>query len=358
MRPTTSGEAGGPYTEASQTLLAEILGGVPFVTLTTSCTAALEMTALLANVGPGDEVAVPSFGFVTTALAFVRAGARIRFIDIEPETLGMDPEHLRASITDATRAVVPIHYAGLPAQIGELSAVASAAGATLIEDAAHALTGTWKNKPLGTFGPMATLSFHATKNFSCGEGGALVVNDPALVDRAHVVLEKGTDRRRFLAGEVDKYTWRDLGSSFGMSDFLAAILLEQLEMRDEIQARRRALTGTYDTLLSPNANRLGFRTITTPPGSESAHHLYYVLVDSQHRDAVLEELRTAGVGASFHYVPLHLTPGGKRWGEPADCPVTVQVASSIVRLPLHQSMSTQVAERNATIFLDALEKLS
>ena len=355
MNLKTTGEAGGPNTRAAESMLRDLLDDPAMVALTTSCTSALEMGALLADLEPGDEVAVPDYGFVTTALAFVRAGARVRFIDIDATTLGMNPDHLRSSLTDRTKVVVPIHYAGIPVPIDEIASISARAGAILIEDAAHALTAQLRGKPLGTFGSMAALSFHATKNFSCGEGGALVVNDHRLVDRAHLILEKGTDRRRFLDGAVDKYTWRDIGSSFGMSDFLAERLIEQLALRDEIQRRRKAISDTYDAILGPMGGRLGFRTPAHIEGSTSAYHIYYVVLDDpSRRDPVLHTLREAGIGASFHYVPLHQTPGGQRWGEPAECPVSIRIASSIIRLPLHQSMTVADAESISTSLLAVL----
>lgn len=351
---TTDGTAGGPYTQEAQHLLADILPGSTAL-LTTSCTDALEMAAILTDLEPGDEVIVPSFGFVTTALAFVRSGARIRFADIEEPTLGLDPSAVDAATNTRTRAIVPIHYAGIPAPITDLRSVAAKTGAVLIEDAAHALGGSIGDKPLGTFAPLAALSFHATKNFSCGEGGALVVNDESLLERAHVVLDKGTDRRAFVEGTVDRYTWHDLGSSFGMSDFLAARLVAELQRAAAIQSARRAIHETYQNVLEPLATELGFVTPAVPIGVVPAYHLYYVILDDATvRDPLLAGLQAGGVKASFHFVPLHRTPGGERWGYPADCPVTDRVAASLIRLPLHQSMSTSDAERNAHLLIDGL----
>ena len=352
----TDGAAGGPYTAVAEQELRRMLGGSTSF-LTTSCSDALEMTAILADIQPGDEVIVPSFGFVTTALAFVRVGAVIRFADIEPETLGLDPNSVERLLDPSTKAIVPIHYGGVPARIKELSALASDAAVTLVEDAAHALGGSLEGVPLGTLAPLAALSFHASKNFSCGEGGALVVNDENLIERARIVLEKGTDRRAFLDGSVDRYTWQDMGSSFGLSDFLAARLLTELENAEAIQRQRQAVHETYDNALA-GAGDLGFRTPHIPPNASSAYHLYYVVLDQpSSRDIVLQRLRERGVAASFHFVPLHKTPGGMRWGIAADCPVSEKVADSIIRLPFHQRMAIEEAERNAAVFLDVFRTL-
>ncbi len=352
----TDGAAGGPYTAAAEQELRRMLGGGTPI-LTTSCTDALEMAAILADIQPGDEVIVPSFGFVTTALAFVRAGATIRFADIEPETLGLDPSSVEKALKPSTKVIVPIHYGGVPARMKELSILASDGGATVVEDAAHGLGGTLDGTPIGTLAPLAALSFHASKNFSCGEGGALVVNDDTLTERARIILEKGTDRRAFLDGSVEKYTWQDMGSSFGLSDFLAERLLKELEDAAAIQEQRQTLHETYDKALAA-ASELGFRTPYIPANASSAYHLYCVVLDEPSgRDLLLHRLREHGVAASFHFVPLHRTPGGRRWGLDADCPVSDRVAESIIRLPLHQRMSVDEAERNAAVFLDLARDL-
>lgn len=355
----TTGMAGGPFTEESQRRLAGYLDGAE-VRLTTSCTDALEMSAILAPVEPGDVVMVPSFGFVTTALAFVRAGAIIRYIDIEPSTLGMDPVDVARKLDDRVKAIVPIHYAGIPCRVPELVELLPEQ-AVLIEDNAHGLFGSLDGKPLGTFGAMSCLSFHATKNVSCGEGGALVLNDASLVERADIVLEKGTDRRLFQLGMVDKYTWRDLGSSFGMSDYLAAVLLTQLDLAAEIQAARLELCAGYDRILGPHQEELGFSIPQVPTGAMSAVHLYYVVLAEQTvRDDVVKRLNEAGTRASFHYPPLHLSSGGQRWGEDRDpaCPQTERIAASLVRLPLDHRMSDSDVERASRHFLEAIKSLT
>jgi len=356
-QPITDGAAGGAYTNDTQGLLASMLGGNPTL-LTTSCTAALEMAAILADVGPGDEVIVPSFGFVTTALAFVRSGARVRFADIDSTTLSLDPAAVEAAVNSRTKAIVPIHYAGIPARMSELGEVAEQSQAIVIEDAAHGLGGAIGGRPLGTLAPLAALSFHASKNFSCGEGGALVVNDQRLLDRAHIVLEKGTDRRAFEEGTVDKYTWHDLGSSFGLSDFLAARLLDELKKAASIQANRRLIHETYERLLAPAKADLGFVTPVIPANVTPAYHLYYVILDDPAaRPPLLRLMHARGVKASFHFVPLHSSPGGRRWGIATECPITDRIAASLIRLPMHHEMDESDAKRSATVFLECLQSM-
>ena len=356
----SDGIAGGPYTQTAEGLLSERLGGNE-VRLTSSGTDALEAAAILAGVSDGDVVMVPSFGFVTTALAFVRAGARVRFVDVDQETLGMDPDDLERKMDASVRAVIPIHYAGISCQIEAIQAVLSEwERALLIEDNAHGLFGASNGKPLGTFGAMACLSFHGTKNVSCGEGGAIVLNDAALVERAEVVLEKGTDRQRFLRGQVDKYTWRDLGSSFGLGDYLAAILVQQLEKADEIQMKREKYSTLYVDLLSPRSEELGLRLPKVGPGQVSAHHLFYVLLaDPGVREPLLNRMNANGVNASFHYPPLHQSPGGRRWGngDTAHCPNSEAIASSVVRLPLDHRMSESDVELAVGVLSESLNQL-
>ena len=357
---SSTGIAGGPYTQIAQDLLSRHLDGSE-VRLTTSGTDALEVAGILAEFVEGDTALVPSFGFVTTALAFVRAGARIRFVDIDEETLGMDPDDLDRKMDDTVRAVVPIHYAGIPCQIEEIQAVVSRwERMLLIEDNAHGLFGTVNGRPLGTFGALSCLSFHGTKNVSCGEGGAIVLNDGDLLERAEVVLEKGTDRQQYLRGQVDKYTWRDIGSSFGLSDYLAAILVEQLQQVDEIQRRRGELFNRYVDLLSPRCEELRLRLPFVESGHQPAHHLFYVLLsNADARDTLLSRMRDAGVGASFHYPPLHQSPGGRTWGDGATarCPTSEKVAASIVRLPLDHRMSESVVDQAVEVFLSSLANL-
>jgi dTDP-4-amino-4,6-dideoxygalactose transaminase len=339
--------ADGPYTaQVSELLRAELEASD--VLLTTSCTAALEMSAMLLDLGPGDTVVVPSFGFVTTALAYVRSGARILFCDIEDRTLGLDPEHLASVMDDSVRAVVPIHYAGVACDLDGITQVLEEwPRAELIEDNAHGLFGRYRGRALGGFGRFATLSFHETKNFICGEGGALVVNRREDVDRAHVLYHKGTNRRDFLLGQVDKYTWQDVGSSFGLSDVLAAFLHGQLQQRHAILAKRRAAFRRYQRLLEPWAERYGFDLPIVPEDCEQAYHMFYILLPHcETRDRVLSELHDRGVHATFHYVPLHRSPGGKRFAaRHTDCPVTEDLSGRILRLPFYTTLDDDDAER-------------
>jgi dTDP-4-amino-4,6-dideoxygalactose transaminase len=348
----------GPFTELVSALLAEH-HGAPDALLTTSCTDALEMTALMLDLGPDDVVVVPSFTFVTSALAYARTGARLLFCDIEPETLALDPVQLERLLAThpEVRCVVHVHYAGIGGRIAEVAeVVARHPRVTLVEDNAHGLFGTVGDRTLGTYGRFSTLSFHETKNFICGEGGALIVNDEADVDRAHVLLDKGTDRRAFDLGLTDKYTWRDTGSSFGLSDMLAAYLWGQLEQRETILSRRRGVFERYAASLAPVADEVGLRLPVVPDGCTPAWHMYYLLLpDGSSRDHALGALRRAGVHATFHYVPLHRSDGGRRFSAaPADCPVTEDVSARLLRLPFHNRLRADEQERVVTVLLETL----
>jgi dTDP-4-amino-4,6-dideoxygalactose transaminase len=327
------------------------------VLLTTSCTAALEMSALLLGIGPGDTVVVPSYGFVTTALAFARQGARVLFCDIEERTLGLDPACLDEIMDDSVRAVVPIHYAGVACDVdGILAVLERWPRADLVEDNAHGLFARYQGRPLGTFGRFSTLSFHETKNFICGEGGALVVNRDEDVRRAHVVYHKGTNRREFLLGEVDKYTWQDTGSSFGLADVLAAYLYAQLERCQQILEKRRESFDRYLRLLEPEADRRGFTLPTVPADREQAYHMFYVMLpDADTRDRVLAGMRDRGVHATFHFVPLHSSPGGRRFAaREVSCPVSDRVSARLLRLPFYTDLTEAEADEVVGAFLAAL----
>jgi dTDP-4-amino-4,6-dideoxygalactose transaminase len=327
------------------------------VLLTTSCTAALEMSALLLGISPGDTVVVPSYGFVTTALAFARQGARVLFCDIEERTLGLDPACLDEIMDDSVRAVVPIHYAGVACDVdGILAVLERWPRADLVEDNAHGLFARYQGRPLGTFGRFSTLSFHETKNFICGEGGALVVNRDEDVRRAHVVYHKGTNRREFLLGEVDKYTWQDTGSSFGLADVLAAYLYAQLERCQQILEKRRESFDRYLRLLEPEADRRGFTLPTVPADREQAYHMFYVMLpDADTRDRVLAGMRDRGVHATFHFVPLHSSPGGRRFAaREVSCPVSDRVSARLLRLPFYTDLTEAEADEVVGAFLAAL----
>jgi len=350
--------ADGPYSaRAAELLRSEI--GAQDVLLTTSCTAALEMSAMLLDIEPGDTVVVPSFGFVTSALAFVRAGARVLFCDIEETTLGLDPDHLAELMDPTVRAVVPIHYAGVGCDVDRITEVLEAwPRAELVEDNAHGLFGRRDGRPLGSIGRFASLSFHETKNFICGEGGALIVNRAEDVARANVLYHKGTNRQAFLLGQVDKYSWQDVGSSFGLSDVLAAYLYGQLEQRTKILTKRRHAFERYEALLAPHADRLDIRLPSIPPNCEQAYHMFYVLLrDHEQRNRVLREMSAAGVHATFHYVPLHSSPGGRRFAaRPTECPVTDDLSGRLLRLPFFTTLSDDDADRVVETFVTALER--
>jgi dTDP-4-amino-4,6-dideoxygalactose transaminase len=329
----------GPFTRDCEALLERALG-VPRVLLTTSCTHALEMCALLLDIAPGDEVILPSFTFVSTANAFALRGARPVFVDVRDDTLNLDERLLAAAITPRTRAIVVVHYAGVACDMDAILPIAAARRIAVVEDNAHGLFGSYRGRLLGTFGPLASLSFHETKNVSCGEGGALVLSDPALIERAEVIREKGTNRARFLRGEVDKYTWTDIGSSYVPSDLLAAFLYGQLERADDIQRFRRSVFDRYDEALGSWARSHGFRTLTAPDGCSHPSHMYYLrLPGPEVRERFIRALAADGILAVSHYVPLHLSPVGRRYGyQPGDLPVTERASGEIVRLPFFTSL--------------------
>lgn len=343
--------ASGPFTAKSVSAINE-WASAEEILLTTSCTAALEMSGLLLDFEPGDRVIVPSFTFVTSALAFARAGATVVFADIEPDTLALDPNAVESLIDDRVRAVVLVHYGGVAGRLAELLDVIPDS-VDLIEDNAHGLFASHDGRPLGSLGRFSTLSFHETKNFICGEGGALIINDAADASRARILYDKGTDRQAFFRGEVDKYTWRDTGSSFGLSDVLAAYLFGQLEQRNSILSKRRRVFFRYMEALSPMAEELGIQLPTIQPRSEPGFHLFHVLMPSaESRSRTLSQLNDVGIGATFHYVPLHQSPGGRRFGEaPLPMPVTESVASRLIRLPFYNDLSEQEVDYIAETFL-------
>jgi dTDP-4-amino-4,6-dideoxygalactose transaminase len=330
----------GPFTKRCSALLEQELG-VPKALLTTSCTHALEMMALLLEIQPGDEVIIPDFTFVSTVNAFVLRGAKPVFIDVRPDTLNLDESKLEGKITPKTKAVVPVHYAGVGCEMDRILAVAYQHGVAVVEDNAHGLFGKYKGKYLGTFGAMAVQSFHETKNFTSGEGGALLINDPLYVERAEIIREKGTNRSRFYRGQVDKYTWVDLGSSYLPSDLLAAFLYGQLEQRVRIQSHRKALWETYHAGLRDWARKYEVRLPAVPDGCEQSYHMFYLLLPTLDlRQKLIADLRQRGIYCVFHYLPLHLSDMGRRYGgEAGDCPVTEQVSDQLIRLPFHNGLT-------------------
>jgi|SRR5450631_379071 dTDP-4-amino-4,6-dideoxygalactose transaminase len=334
----------GSFTLRCHQLLSDLLGGAA-VLLTTSGTHALELTALLLDIESGDEVIVPSFTFPSTVNAFVLRGATPVFADIRPDTLNIDESRIEALITPRTRAIVVVHYAGVGCEMDQIMDLAERHGIPVVEDNAHGLFGQYRGRQLGTFGVMAAQSFHETKNFSCGEGGAIVINDSSLVERAEIVREKGTNRRQFFRGLVDKYTWVDIGSSFLPSDLLAALLLAQLEERDWVMQRRRSLWNRYAQGLADWAMASDVQMPYVPDHCETAYHLFHMLLPStQSRDDLISHLRDAGILAVFHYQPLHLSPYGRRIQPHADCEVTDDVSGRLIRLPFFTNMESRDSE--------------
>jgi dTDP-4-amino-4,6-dideoxygalactose transaminase len=330
----------GHFTFQCQAFLEKELG-VPKAFLTTSCTHALEMTALLLDLKVGDEVILPSFTFVSTANAFVLRGARPVFADIRSDTLNLDEQQVDRLITPNTRAIVLVHYAGVGCEMDAIMQVARRQNLALIEDNAHGLFGKYRDKNLGSFGSLATQSFHETKNFTCGEGGALLINDERYVERAEIIWQKGTNRARFFRGEVDKYSWVDVGSSYLPSDLLAAFLLAQFEARDQIQGARQRIWERYYGELENWARQNNIQMPVVPTGCTQAYHMFYLLMPSpEARQRFMAHLNKHGILSVFHYVPLHLSEMGKRYGgAPGDCPVTEQVSDRIVRLPFFNQMT-------------------
>jgi dTDP-4-amino-4,6-dideoxygalactose transaminase len=330
----------GPFTKECCSLLEDTVG-VPKALLTTSCTHALEMAALLLDVQAGDEIVFPSFTFVSTVNAFVLRGAMPVFCDIRPDTLNMDEGKLERLVTARTKAIVPVHYAGVGCEMDAILEIAERHRVPIVEDNAHGLFGTYKGKPLGTFGCLATQSFHETKNFNCGEGGALLINDVRMIDRAEIILEKGTDRSRFFRGEVDKYTWVDIGSSYLPSEMLAAYLLAQLEVHDEIQAKRQQIWQYYDIHLRAWSMENGIRLPVVPDYCEQAYHMFYLVLPSlEKRQSLIAHLKSRNIISAFHYQPLHLSAMGRKFGgREGDCPVTEDMSDRLLRLPFFNDLT-------------------
>jgi dTDP-4-amino-4,6-dideoxygalactose transaminase len=339
----------GMFTKKAHAFLEEALG-VPKVLLTTSCTHALEISALLLNVGPGDEVIVPSFTFVSTVNAFVMRGAAPVFVDIRPDTLNLDERQLLEKITPRTRVIVPVHYAGVGCDMDVIMRVANERDIAVVEDNAHGLFARYRGRLLGTFGQLATQSFHETKNFSCGEGGALLINDTRHVARAEILREKGTNRSAFFRGQIDKYSWVDLGSSYLPSDVLSALLLAQLEAKDRVQASRQRCWDHYALSLRDWADDRGVRLPFIPPHCEHPAHMFYLVMRTlAERQALIAHLKERGIVSVFHYLPLHSSPMGLRFGgKPGDCPVTEDISDRLLRLPLFGQMTDAELESVVT----------
>lgn len=311
------------------------------VLLTPSCTSALEMAGMLCNLGPGDEVILPSYTFPSTANAIVRLGATPVFVDIRPDTLNIDEDLIEAAITERTKAIIAVHYAGVACNMERLVEISRKYELTLIEDAAQGLNAFTNDQALGSIGTLGAYSFHSTKNYACGEGGALCVNSPSLVERAEIIREKGTNRTKFLRGETDKYSWVDIGSSYLPSEIVSAFLFAQLETIESTTQKRKAIAEFYDHHLSPLQDYGLIRLPFTPGNCQTNYHLYYVLLPNPELcNQLLEYLNEQGIAATSHYVPLHTSPMGRRFGyKPGDLPVTEAVFSRLLRLPIYPILS-------------------
>jgi dTDP-4-amino-4,6-dideoxygalactose transaminase len=330
----------GSYTRRCHEILERSLGAAR-VLLTTSCTHALEMAALLLDIQPGDEVIAPSFTFVSTVNAFVLRGARPVFSDIRPDTLNLDETRLEELITPRTRAILAVHYAGVGCEMERIGEIAHRHNIPVVEDNAHGLFARYHGRYLGTFGCMASQSFHETKNFICGEGGALVINDPRYIERAEILREKGTNRSRFFRGQVDKYTWVDIGSSFLPSDILAAFLCAQLEKRGQVTAARKRIWSCYYEHLQEWACVNGAQLPQVPADCEQPYHMFYLVMPSlDSRQALIAHLKKHGILSVFHYLPLHISEMGARFGgRPGQCPVTENISDRLLRLPFYNDLS-------------------
>lgn len=336
----------GVFTQRTEKMLEATLG-VRRALLTTSCTHALEMSALLSKLQPGDEVIVPSYTFVSTASAFAMFGAKPVFVDSRHDTLNIDAALVEQAITSKTRAVCVVHYGGVACEMDALTKLVTKHGLTLIEDNAHGLFAKYKGKYLGSFGAMATQSFHETKNITCGEGGALLINDASLVERAETLREKGTNRSKFLRGQVDKYTWVDIGSSWVLSDLLAAILWGQMQRAEEINSRRVEIWNRYHTNLSSWATQHGVQIPVIPDGCEHVGHVYHLrFATGDQRTRFIDHMKQRRISCVFHYQPLHASPVGQHFGgRVGQCPIAEQAGECLVRLPLYNTLTSSDQQR-------------
>ncbi len=351
----------GYYTQLVNDLLKTKFGAQKAL-LTTSATHALELAALLLELKPGDEVIMPSFTFPSTANAVLLRGAQPVFMEINPDTLNMDPEAVEARITPRTKAIIPVHYGGISCEMDKLMALADCHQIAVIEDAAQAVNAVYQGRYLGTWGQLGCFSFHGTKNFSCGEGGAILINteDPAILRRAEILIQKGTNRKQFLQGEVAKYCWVDQGSSYTPSEILAAVLYAQLQAIVLITAKRKAIHERYSTGLKPYVTRGQISITSVPPNCQSNYHLFYLILESETlRDRVKRELGERGIATAFHYVPLHSSPMGKSLGyAPEDLPITESLSRRLLRLPFSTGMTDPEVEYVISNLKAVLERLS
>lgn len=348
----------GPICRAVEAELRRRLG-VAHVLLTSSCTSAMELAYLALGIGPGADVLLPSFTFVSCATAIVRSGARPVFVDIDPQTLMLDLDKLQGAVTPQSRAILGVHYGGFPCEMEGLLALAKRAQVRVIEDAAQALGSSWRSQPLGTLGDVGCLSFHGTKNVTCGEGGALITRDDAVATRARLIREKGTNREAFLQQQVDRYTWVDTGGSFVLSDLLAAVLLAQVQRMEAIAHARGAIARRYLDALRPLSEAGRLRLPVVQDAGSVNWHLFYLLLPTQaQRDEVLRGLREAGIEAFFHFVPLHSSPYARRhYGyHPSDLPVTEEIVQRLIRLPIYPGLTPEEQDRIITVLLQLLRE--
>ncbi len=336
----------GHFTRACSRMMEQRFG-IRKILLTPSCTAALEMAAMLCELGPGDEVIMPSYTFVSTASAVVRLGARPVFVDIRPDTLNLDEALIEQAVTTRTKAIFPVHYAGVGCHMDRIMEIAQQHNLLVVEDAAQGVNASWGGRALGSIGHLGCYSFHETKNYICGEGGALCINDERFLRRAEILRDKGTNRQQFFRGEIDKYTWVDVGSSYVQNEIASAFLFGQLEMLETITARRREIYEHYSRRLIPLQEAGLLRLPLAPEECDSNYHLYYVLLsDEATRDGLLQHLKSQGIFAVFHYVPLHSSPKGQEYGyKDGDLPVTEDVSRRLIRLPFFHDLTTEEQDR-------------
>jgi dTDP-4-amino-4,6-dideoxygalactose transaminase len=361
LKGQTSGD--GPYSKLCERTIGELIGA-RYVLLTTSCTSALHISALLCDIEPGDEVVMPAYCAAAAANVFLSVGAKLVFVDVEVDTLNIDMAHIEASLTDRTRVILPRHYFGTACDMSRLLELTEDRRIRVVEDVAEGFGARYRGKALGTFGDFGAFSFHETKDLICGEGGALVINDPAQYERAEIIREKGTNRSKFFRGQVDKYTWVDLGSSYVLSDMLAAFLAAQLENVHEIQAHKRSLYALYVEMLSPLAERGLIRLQAIPPDCQTNYHGFFFLVKAEQvRKALLAHLASKGISAVFHFSPLHESAMGRKLGyESGMLPITEEVSRCIVRLPFYYELradqALRVAQTISEFFSVAADSLS
>ena len=315
--------------------------------MVTSCTSALEMAAILCNLEPGDEIILPSYTFVSTANAFVRAGAKPVFVDVRPDTLNLDETQIENAITDRTKAIVPVHYAGVACEMDTIMEIADRHGLYVVEDAAQGMHAYYKGRALGSIGQMGAYSYHETKNYVCGEGGTLCINHPELQTRAEIIRDKGTNRQQFFRGAVDKYTWVDVGSSYVLSELSCAVLYAQLEALDEILSLRKKAFDNYRNLLKELETEGFLRMPVIPDDCETNYHMFYILLENQEtRDSLMQYLREHGINAVFHYIPLHTSPMGRSFGySEGQLPVTEDLSGRLLRLPFFNEINLSQQER-------------